>query len=287
MNNKITIPITRLVPGLIIGPASWLGPYIVMNSLFLPAMLQTLDPENKIQLVALFASMGMIVAAVSNMVAGALSDRTHSRFGSRTPWIMFGAFCFMASMIGASFATGIPMLLACWMVGQAALNFIVAPMIAWLDFAPEKYKGTASSAYGGLGMALGNNGFNVVGALFLSQFRLGFIIFGIVAFIGTLIAVLIVHEPSNKDAKEAEPVDAAPKQTLSLAALRHVFPGWSTGRDYYLAFIGKMFQGIGNFAIMGYLLYIMTDFLKLGDATASSIQLINTSARASGARRHR
>lgn len=222
MNNKITIPITRLVPGLIIGPASWLGPYIVMNSLFLPAMLQTLDPENKIQLVALFASMGMIVAAVSNMVAGALSDRTHSRFGSRTPWIMFGAFCFMASMIGASFATGIPMLLACWMVGQAALNFIVAPMIAWLDFAPEKYKGTASSAYGGLGMALGNNGFNVVGALFLSQFRLGFIIFGVVAF------------------------------------------------------IGKMFQGIGNFAIMGYLLYIMTDFLKLGDATASSIQLINT-----------
>ena len=37
-----------------------------------------------------------------------------------------------------------------------------------------------------------------------------------------------------------------------------------------------MFQGIGNFAIMGYLLYIMTEFLKLGDATASSIQLINT-----------
>lgn len=180
MNNKITIPITRLVPGLIIGPASWLGPYIVMNSLFLPAMLQVLDPENKIQLVALFASMGMIVAAISNMVAGALSDRTHSRFGSRTPWIMVGALCFMDSMVGA---------------------------------------------------------------LFLSQFRLGFIIFGVVAFIGTLIAVLIVHEPSNKDAKEAEPVDAAPKQTLSLAALRHVFPGWSVGRDYYLAFIGKMFQG--------------------------------------------
>lgn len=211
MNNKITIPITRLVPGLIIGPASWLGPYIVMNSLFLPAMLQVLDPENKIQLVALFASMGMIVAAISNMVAGALSDRTHSRFGSRTPWIMVGALCFMGSMVGA---------------------------------------------------------------LFLSQFRLGFIIFGVVAFIGTLIAVLIVREPSNKG--EVAEAAAAPKEKVSLSALRHVFPGWSVGRDYYLAFIGKMFQGIGNFAIMGYLLYIMTDFLKLGDATASSIQLINT-----------
>ena len=89
-----------------------------------------------------------------------------------------------------------------------------------------------------------------------------------------LIAVLIVREPSNKG--EVAEAAAAPKEKVSLSALRHVFPGWSVGRDYYLAFIGKMFQGIGNFAIMGYLLYIMTDFLKLGDATASSSQLINT-----------
>ena len=34
---------------------------------------------------------------------------------------------------------------------------IVAPMVAWLDYAPEKQKGLAASAYGGLGMALGNN----------------------------------------------------------------------------------------------------------------------------------
>lgn len=48
-----------------------------------------------------------------------------------------------------------------------------------------------------LGMALGNNGFKVIGAMFLSQFRLGFIIFGIMIFIGTLLAVIIVHEPSS------------------------------------------------------------------------------------------
>lgn len=82
---------------------------------------------------------------------------------------------------------------------------------------------------------------SMVGALFLSQFRLGFIIFGVVAFIGTLIAVLIVREPSNKG--EVAEAAAAPKEKVSLSALRHVFPGWSVGRDYYLAFIGKMFQG--------------------------------------------
>lgn len=269
---KTTISLKRLVPGLIIGPASWLGPYIVMNSLFLPALIQHLDAPHKIELVALFSTCGMIVAAISNMIAGALSDKTKSRFGKRAPWIMGGAFVFMLAMMAASVSPTVPVLLAAWMVGQAALNFIVAPMVAWIDFAPKDGRGTASSAYGGLGMALGNNGFNVIGAMFLSQFRLGFVIFGIIAFVGVLIAVLIVHEPSNVDDVDAP---KQPKPKLTLKDAKAIFPGWSVGRDYYLALMGKLFQGVGNFAITGYILYIMTDFLHRGSQTQSSIQLIN------------
>ncbi|SMS15349.1 MFS transporter [Levilactobacillus zymae] len=269
---KTTISLKRLVPGLIIGPVSWLGPYIVMNSLFLPALIQHLDAPHKIELVALFSTCGMIVAAISNMIAGALSDKTKSRFGKRAPWIMGGAFVFMLAMMAASVSPTVPVLLAAWMVGQAALNFIVAPMVAWIDFAPKDGRGTASSAYGGLGMALGNNGFNVIGAMFLSQFRLGFVIFGIIAFVGVLIAVLIVHEPSNVDDVDAP---KQPKPKLTLKDAKAIFPGWSVGRDYYLALMGKLFQGVGNFAITGYILYIMTDFLHRGSQTQSSIQLIN------------
>lgn len=39
---KVTIPLPRLIPGLIIGPGSWLGPYIVMNSLFFTGLDPTL-----------------------------------------------------------------------------------------------------------------------------------------------------------------------------------------------------------------------------------------------------
>jgi len=42
-----------------------------------------------------------------------------------------------------------------------------------------------------------------------------------------------------------------------------------------MALIAKLFQGVGNFAITGYILYIMTDFLHRGSQTQSSIQLIN------------
>ncbi|PFO06320.1 MFS transporter [Bacillus sp. AFS076308] len=270
-----TIPLKRLIPGLIIGPASWLGPYIACVSLFLPALIQHLDADNKIKLVALFSSVAMITAATSNMVAGYLSDRTKSRFGKRTPWLVSGAFVFMLAMIFASISTTIPLLLLSWILGQVALNFIVAPMVAWLDLAPESGKGIASSAYGGLGMALGNNGFNIIGAIFLGQYRLGFIIFGLITFIGTLITAFIVREPSNLNEK-LDISTSTKKEKFSIKEVLTIFPKWSVGRDYYLALIGKLFQGIGNFAITGYLLFIMTDFLhKNTSATQHSIQLIN------------
>ncbi|MBV7390937.1 MFS transporter [Enterococcus alishanensis] len=271
----VSIPLKRLLPGLVIGPAAWLGPYIAASSLFLPALIQQINSENKIELVALFSTCGMVVAAVSNMVAGLLSDRTRSRFGKRTPWIVGGAFFFMIAMILASMANSVPPLLAAWMLGQVALNFIVAPMVAWLDFAPENGRGTASGAYGGLGMALGNNGFTIIAAAFLGNFRLGFIIFGIITFVGTLIAVAIVREPGNLN--EVVAVKAEKKEKFQLKEVLTIFPKWSVGRDYYLALIGKLFQGVGNFAITGYLLYIMTDFLNKGaSGTQTSIQLINT-----------
>lgn len=278
MVNFQTIPLKRLVPGLIIGPASWLGPYIVASSLFLPAMLQAIDSNNKVQLVALFSTLAMVVAAISNMLAGSISDRTRTRFGKRAPWIVIGAVVFMLAMIASSFAPNQWFLLGTWLIGQIGLNFIVAPMVAWIDMAPVDGRGTASSAYGGLGMALGNNGFTIFGAMLLGQYRLGFIIFGIITFIGTLIAVFIVKEPSNinetNDISEFEEQTEKPK---SMHALLKIFPSWSIGRDYYLALIGKIFQGVGNFAITGYLLYIMTDFLHKGTQdTQSAIQLINT-----------
>ncbi|TNG93053.1 SLC45 family MFS transporter [Pasteurellaceae bacterium USgator11] len=272
-----TIPLRRLVPGLIVGPASWLGPYIVAVSLFLPALLQEIDAENKIELLALFSTCGMIVASISNMVAGYLSDRTYSRYGQRTPWIIGGAAAFMLAMVLASTAKSVVFLLLAWMLGQIALNFIVAPMVAWLDSAPEEGKGTASSAYGGLGMALGNNGFSIFGAMFLGQFRLGFIIFGVITLIGTLLAVYIVKEPSNlEDKNKLDSNKPARKEKESLKSILKIFPAWHIGRDYYLALIGKIFQGIGNFAIVGYFLYIMTDFMgKDTSGAQTSIQIVN------------
>ncbi|MCX8671874.1 MFS transporter [Gilliamella sp. B2865] len=243
------------------------------SSLFLPALIQQIDEVNKIHLLALFSACGMVVAAISNMLAGYLSDRTRSKFGNRSPWIVAGAVAFMLSMILASMANSIPFLLCSWLLGQVALNFIVAPMVAWIDFAAEERKGTASSAYGGLGMALGNNGFTILAAMFLGSFRFGFIVFGIITFIGVFLAVLIVKEPSNLNQTKEKKLLKSDKTFKNALT---IFPKWSIGRDYYLALIGKLFQGISNFTITGYLLFILTDFMQSNSSdTQNAIQLIN------------
>ncbi len=272
--NGTTIPLIRLLPALAIGPATWLGSYMVASSLFIPAMLQRLDSSNKISLVAIFSTCAMILCAIANMIAGYLSDRTHSRFGARTPWIMGGATVFALGMFFASFSTNVTWLFVTWMITAVALQFIVAPMVAWIDFAEEKHQGTASSAYGGVGMAFGNNGFAVIGALFLGRLKAGFIIFGLLCFFGSLIASILVREPSNIG--QETPTVKTDKQPKHFK-LSDLFPGWSQGGNYYLTLLGKTFLGIGNFLISGYLLYIMEDYFhKSTHAASTSIQVINT-----------
>ena len=66
------------------------------------------------------------------------------------------------------------------------------------------------------------------------------------------------------------------KEKITRDSLK-IFPTWKIGRDYYLALMGKLLQGVGNFAVTGYMLYIMTDFLgKSTTGAQNSIQIVNT-----------
>src|SRR5579862_3391582 len=59
--------------------------------ILLPNQLALLDPTNKVVLLAGISFAGGIAAILGNLVAGAISDRTTSRFGRRRPWTIAGA----------------------------------------------------------------------------------------------------------------------------------------------------------------------------------------------------
>lgn len=117
----------RLGFSLLIGPACWLGPYVGVSATLLPAKIGQLAPADKVPLVAAASAIAMTVATIANIIAGALSDVTRSRFGKRTPWIVINSILSALCLVGLSMATSVTMLLIIWGIYQAVLNAVVAP----------------------------------------------------------------------------------------------------------------------------------------------------------------
>ena len=152
--------------GLFFGVVGWLVPYLGINTTLLPAKIQQISPDNKVQIVALLAAIAMIVATIANIIEGALSDRTVSRWGKRNPWIFAGMITTVICFFFLTKVTTVAGLVANWSIYQIALNMIVAPLVAFIaDKAPKKYRGSISAFYG-----VGNNMGQPVGTLIASNF---------------------------------------------------------------------------------------------------------------------
>lgn len=90
----------RLAVAIILGNLLWLAPFVAGIAVLLPARLEIIAPDEKIGAIATLAIAGSIVALIANIVFGALSDRTRSRFGRRAPWMILGSIMTALSMYG-------------------------------------------------------------------------------------------------------------------------------------------------------------------------------------------
>lgn len=90
-----------------------------------------------------------IFALVSTPLWGALSDRTTSRWGRRTPWMAGGLIVVALAMVAAGFAQTLPALLLSWIAFQAAINAVISPLSASVpDYVPERQRGLVSGWFG-------------------------------------------------------------------------------------------------------------------------------------------
>ncbi|MBM6699976.1 MFS transporter [Bifidobacterium pullorum subsp. saeculare] len=138
-----------------IGPAAWLAPHQGAIATLLPQRISDIDPANKVSLVMMFSTVAMLIALVANIVLGACSDRTRTRFGKRKPWIIGCLALSCLVLVAFSRADGIGAMLAWWCLYELVVNGVAAAMIAQLsDRVPPRWRGTMSSAYG-LGQMIG------------------------------------------------------------------------------------------------------------------------------------
>jgi MFS family permease len=150
-----------------------IGAYVSFMPLFqvlLPLKAEAIDSANKAVVLSQVAILGAATASIANLLAGAISDRTTSRFGRRRPWMVVGALSTVASYFLIMMAQSTVQLMAGIVCFQLAFNTLFSALLAVLpDRVPDDQKGRVA-AFLSLGHPIGAMaGVILVGGLLVSE----------------------------------------------------------------------------------------------------------------------
>lgn len=252
----------RLAAGLMIGAFAWAAPSAAALTVLIPAKLATITPDGKVETLALVTVVGSLTALAAAIGFGTLSDRTRTRFGKRAPWMLAGALVAGVALLLLSMAENVGAIVAFWILFQAALNALIAPLKALLaDRVASERLGRVSAVYGAatlIGFAIGV----VAGALFVAHPDDGLRFAAIVIVVLPWASVLLVREASNRN--------DVPANTGLSAVLAALLPP-RNAPDFYWALGGRFGVMLGASMITTFQLYILTDYAGLGLEEAGRI----------------
>jgi MFS family permease len=242
---------------------AYFGPLGVL----LPNQVQaTAGAAHKVIVLGLVTGIGALVAVVANPLAGALSDRTASRFGRRRPWTLSGALLGAAALLLLAHQRTVPGIVAGWCLAQAGLNTMQAGIVACVpDRVPVRQRGAVS---GWMGIA---QTVAVIAAVVL----VARLIPGNAGYVALAVAVILFALPFVVRTPD-EPLASAERPGLSW---RSFWVSPRQHRDFGWAWLTRFLMVLGNAMAVVFLLYFLRDrpgFSRLfpGQRAADGLVLI-------------
>jgi MFS family permease len=222
---------------------AYFGPLGVL----LPNQVQAIAGVHRVVDFSWVTGLGAVVAMVANPLAGALSDRTVSRFGRRRPWILGGAVVTAAALCLVGRLHSVPWIVAGWCLTQVGVNTMQAGLAAGVpDRVPIGQRGSVS---GWIGIA--QTASVVVAAALVTKVSgySGYVLLaaGVVAFA----LPFVVCAPDI-------PLRRADRPALRWTELARSC--WPTGRlshDFRWAWLTRFLLVLGNAMAVVYLLYFL------------------------------
>ncbi|MFJ8762303.1 MFS transporter [Streptomyces cyaneofuscatus] len=233
-------------------------------SILLALQIQrTVGEGAKVGSLALVTTVGAIVAMVAQPVAGAVSDRTRSRFGRRTPWIVAGALTGGTALIVMGFSRSVPAVLAAWCFVHIGYNFAMGPLSAVMpDRVPSAQRGKYAAVLG-LGSMGGSLLGQTLGAVLEDHITLAYVLLASFSITAVSVFVLVNPDRSNRD---------VPREPFRVAELvRGLLPHPRKHPDFFWVFVGRLCTYQSYFLVLGYKLYILQDYIGLGDEAISRV----------------
>lgn len=249
----------RPILGLLVGGAGWWWAFQAINTVLLASRIDEINPEGKVTMVAWVSTVTMILSIVAGVVGGSLSDRTRSRIGARSPWIIGGVILGAICLLVFTFTSNLAVMLVSWWLYGMIYNAMNAAGCAWQpDMVAPRWRGTASSFFG-IGQNVCIQGAQIVASMFVTDVPKGIMVSLAIFAVLSLASVALTGEPSNL---------REPRRQMSVREKLAAFmPPAHAGRDYWLAALARFMWmvpgGIGT-----YRLYTLTDYMGESKAAA-------------------
>ena len=191
------VSVTRILVLLFPAIVGLYGVYQAINQVLLPAQIVSINATNKVHDTAVASLVESIVGTVILPIGAAISDRTRSRFGKRTPWLMFSAIGTALMCVGMGMMTSIAMVIVFAGLVWFFANWFQGVIYAVIpDRIPEENRGVASSVTG-LGLPFGILIFvNVVSR---TGQHWGYVIIGAFILLASLLFCLFAPEAPSLD----------------------------------------------------------------------------------------
>ena len=263
-------PSKATLPALLLSALMLFATYAGLIAILLP--LQVLKISNgddvaKVANLGIVMSVSFIFTLFAQPIVGAFSDRTRSRFGRRTTWMLFGAFIAGIMLLGMGSINDLLWLTIFWVIVQVALNAVQGPMTAVIpDRFPRDKRGGASAIMG-VGMQIGGLLGVMLASAFAANFGVGYAVFGVGIMVITVLFALLNKDWSSKEA------------AVDSWSWSNFFKGfWINPKknpDFFWAFTARFLLMLGYFTIVSYQFYLLTDYIKvpLADAAGAVLTL--------------
>jgi MFS family permease len=225
-----------------------------------------LDPSGKEASLGLISAIGAFFALISNPLAGALSDRTTSRFGRRRPYIAIGTLAGVIALAVVGFAPSLLIAVVGWSLAQIAFNLVLAALQALLpDQIPLAQRARVSAILGISQQVSPLVGIGIATGVLATGAGMGpvFLVPGLVG--AALLALLVVRLP-DRPLAHAEP--------FSLREFARGFrPTPGKAADFSFAWFGRFFVILGFAIYTTYQVYFITDRVGIATESVTLVQL--------------
>jgi MFS family permease len=235
---------------------AWFGYWmasLLPVQLLMPNQFAAIDPVNKVRDLAIAQGISGLVALVALPICGALCDRSRSRFGRRRVWIAGGTIVFAVALVGTGVQISWVGVVLFWAVATAGASAAMGGLTAVIaDRVPEQQRGIISGAIYGpqaLGVVIG---IAVVSAFALTS-GLSYALVGAALVVSSIPFVWKYREVARGNVP-----------SLGLRAIAASM--WINPRknpEFGWAFGSRLLVNLGNSLGTCYLLYFLTDDLKI------------------------